>query len=248
MTLVLGASVVRRRGGTLNPTSKVLAMAIVAVPLLLSTDVVTSAIMVVAELVALPLLGVGPRVLGRAGGPILFGLAGIWFANWIVSGNVSGLVAVSLRLVALALPGLLLVATTDPVDLADALVQRWHVSARFAYGALAALRLIPLLIDEVQTMRRARRARGIGAGWTPVSWARLAGGLLFGMLVQAIRRGVRLAAAMDSRGFDSAATRTFARMSTVTWRDRLFVLATGAVVAGAVATSVATGHWQFLLS
>ncbi|HEX2306703.1 MAG TPA: energy-coupling factor transporter transmembrane component T [Jatrophihabitantaceae bacterium] len=248
MTLVLGAPVVRRRGGTLNPTSKVLAMAVVAVPLFLSTDAVTSGIMVAVELVALPLLGVGPRMLGRAGAPILFGLAGIWLANWIVSGNLSGLVAVSLRLVALGLPGLLLVVTTDPVDLADALVQRWHVSPRFAYGALAALRLIPLLIDEVQTMRRARRARGIGAGWTPVSWARLTGGLLFGMLVQAIRRGVRLAAAMDSRGFDSAAERTFARQSTVTWRDHLFVLATAIVVAVAVAVSMATGHWHLLFS
>ena len=248
MTLVLGAQIVRRRGGTLNPTSKVLAMVIVAVPLFLSTDAVTSGIMVAAELVALPLLGVGPRVLGRAGAPILFSLAGIWFANWIVSGNVSGLVAVSLRLVALGLPGLLLVVTTDPVDLADALVQRWRVSARFAYGALAALRLIPLLIDEVQTMRRARRARGIGAGWTPVGWTRLAGGLLFGMLVQAIRRGVRLAAAMDSRGFDSAAERTFARLSILTWRDPLFVLATAAVVGGAVAVSMATGHWQLLFT
>ena len=248
MTLVLGAPIVHRRGGTLNPTSKVLALAIVAVPLFLSTDAVTSGIMVAAELVALPLLGVGPRVLARAAAPFLIGLTGIWFANWIVAGNVEGLVAVSLRLLALGLPGLLLVVTTDPVDLADALVQRWHVSPRFAYGALAALRLIPLLIDDVQTMRRARRARGISAGWAPVSWARLAGGLLFGLLVQAIRRGVRLAAAMDSRGFDSAALRTFARVSTVTWRDRLFVLAAALVVAGAVAVSMATGHWQLLFT
>jgi len=248
VTLVLGGPTVRRRGGTLNPTSKVLAMAIVAVPLFLSIDAVTSAIMVAVELVALPLLGVGPRILARAGAPILIGLAGIWFANWCVSGYGGGLVAVSLRLVALGLPGLLLLVTTDPVDLADALVQRWHVSPRFAYGALAGLRLIPLLIDEVQTMRRARRARGVGAGWTPVSWARLAGGLLFGMLVQAIRRGVRLAAAMDSRGFDSAAERTFARISTVTWRDRVFVLVTAFVVAGAVAVSMATDHWQMLFT
>ena len=45
-------------------------------------------------------------------------------------------------------------------DLADALVQRWRVPARFAYGALAALRLLPLLSADWHMIGRARRARG----------------------------------------------------------------------------------------
>jgi energy-coupling factor transport system permease protein len=248
MALLTGAAVATTRAGRLNPTSKLLGLVILAVPLFASTDAVTSAVLVAVQLVALPLLGVRPGTLARAGGPFAFGLAGIWFANWLVAGSVAGLVPISLRLLALGLPGLLLVTTTDPVDLADALVQRWHVSARFAYGALAGFRLLPLLAAELQTMRRARRARGIGAGWTPVSWIQLGGGLLFGLLVQAIRRGVRLAAAMDSRGFDSGQPRTFARISTVDWRDRLFVLGTVFLVAVAVAASILTGHWRLLFT
>ena len=38
----------------------------------------------------------------------------------------------------LALPGVLLVASTDPVRLADALTLHWRVSTRFAYGDGAA--------------------------------------------------------------------------------------------------------------
>ena len=47
------------------------------------------------------------------------------------------------------LPGIVVLAATDPMDLADALVQRWHVPARFAYGALAALRLLPAALRRL---------------------------------------------------------------------------------------------------
>lgn len=246
--MIIGGAVLTRRAGTLNPISKLLALVIVAVPLFASTDFVTSGLLVVAELVALPALGIGPRTLVRAGWPILLGLGGIWLASWVVAGTVAGLAPISLRLVALGLPGVLLIATTDPVDLADALVQRWHLSARFAYGALAGFRLLPLLAAELDTMRRARRARGISAGWTPLGWVRYGGGLVFALLVQAIRRGVRLAAAMDSRGFDSEQPRTFARTSTTGVGDVLLVLGTLLVVAAAVAVSVLTGHWRLLFT
>lgn len=246
--MIIGGDIVRRGAGRLNPTSKVAALGILAIPLFLSVDAMTSGILVAAEVIALPLLGIGPRTLARTAWPLVFGLTALWFANWVVAGTVTGMVPVSLRLVALGMPGLLLVVTTDPVDLADALVQRWHAPARFAYGALAGFRLLPLLIAELFTMTRARRARGMGGGLNPVRWVQLGVGLLFGLLVQAIRRAVRLAAAMDSRGFGSAVPRTFARVSTVTRWDRLFVLATTVLVVSAVAVSVGTGHWQLLFT
>ena len=43
-----------------------------------------------------------------------------------------------IRVLAIALPGVLALATTDPTDLADALVQQLHLPWRFAIGALAA--------------------------------------------------------------------------------------------------------------
>jgi energy-coupling factor transport system permease protein len=38
---------------------------------------------------------------------------------------------------AIGLPGILVVAATDPVDLADSLVQQLHLPVKFAYGTLA---------------------------------------------------------------------------------------------------------------
>jgi energy-coupling factor transport system permease protein len=232
--------------GRLNPVAKLTAIGALSAPLLLSRDIVTSGIVVAAELVALPLLGIGPRLLARAW-PIAVGLASLWLANFLASGSVHGLVAVSLRLLALGLPGLLLVVSTDPVELADALVQKWRAPARVAYGALAAFRLIPLLADEMTTLRRARRARGLSPGRNPAAWARTAFSLFFALLVQAIRRAVRLAAAMDGRGFDSGVPRTFARRSVLRRRDWWFMVGAVTLAVVAVGVSVGLGRWRFVL-
>jgi energy-coupling factor transport system permease protein len=153
-------------------------------------------------------------------------------------------VALGLRVVGLALPGVLLVASTDPVRLADALTIHWRVSTRFAFGALAALRLVPLLVTEFETVRLARRTRGVEAGRDPVARLRLFAGIAFTLLVGAVRRGSRLATAMDARGFDSGIPRTNARGSTLHRRDALFVVGTVVVCAAAVALSVLAGQWD----
>jgi energy-coupling factor transport system permease protein len=145
--------------------------------------------------------------------------------------------------VGLALPGVLLVATTDPVRLADALTLHWRVPTRLAFGALAALRLVPLLVTEFESVRLARRARGV-EGRSPVARARLLGGIVFTLLVGAVRRGTRLATAVDSRGFDSGIARTNARGSTLHRRDAAFVAGTALVCALAVTLSVLTGAWD----
>jgi energy-coupling factor transport system permease protein len=153
-------------------------------------------------------------------------------------------VGLGLRVVGLALPGVLLVATTDPVQLADALTIHWHVPTRPAFGALAALRLVPLLVTEFESVRLARRARGVEAGRNPVARARLLGGIVFALLVGAVRRGSRLATAMDARGFDSGIRRTNARGSRLHPRDAVFVGGTVVVCAAAVTLSVLTGSWD----
>ena len=60
----------------------------------------------------------------------------------------------------------------------------------------------------------------------------------------AVRRGSRLATAMDARGFDSGIARTNARGSRLHRRDAVFVAATVVVCAAAVALSVLTGAWD----
>ena len=65
--------------------------------------------------------------------------------------------AVGLRIVGIALAGVLALATIEPTDLADALVQHLHAPPRFALGALAAVRMLPGLADEWRLIGLARR-------------------------------------------------------------------------------------------
>jgi energy-coupling factor transport system permease protein len=231
----------------INPVAQLVALAVVTVVLLVSVDPVTPAVVVAAELALLPAAGLrSPAALLRRTWPLLAGAASVGVINVALSGTTTPMtgLGLTLRVLGLALPGVLLVASTDAVRLADALTIHWRVSTRFAYGALAALRLAPLLAAEFETLRLARRTRGIEAGGNPVAAARLLAGAGFALLVGAVRRGSRLAAAMDARGFDSEVARSNARGSQLHRRDALFVAATVAVCAAATAVSLAAGTWH----
>jgi energy-coupling factor transport system permease protein len=234
----------------INPVAQLSAIGILTVVLLVSGDLVTPSVLLAAELALLPAAGLTrPAAVLRRTWPLLMSAAGVAWVN-VAFGALHGSEAWlsgatwGLRVIALALPGILLVASTDPVRLADALTLHWRVPTRFAYGALAALRLVPLLATEWETIRLARRARGMDAGRNPLAHLRLFGSTAFALLVGAVRRGTRLATAMDARGFDSGIARTNARGSVLHRRDAGSVVATAAVCAGAVSLSVLLGAWN----
>ena len=103
---------------------------------------------------------------------------------------------------------------------------------------------VPLLGQEWQQIGYARRARGIDAGRNPLARLRLLASAAFTLLVGAIRRGTRLAAAMDARGFDSGLPRTCARSQPFRRSDAVLIAAATVVAAGAVTASVLTGAFH----
>lgn len=156
-------------------------------------------------------------------------------------------IGLSLRLLAIALAGLLATATSQPTDVADALVQQLRVSPRFAIGVLAALRLLPLLAQEWQTIGMARRARGVEAGRSPVAAVRLFAGQLLALLVGAIRRGTRMALAMEARGFGARECRSVARVQHMRIVDWGWIGGAALLSGVAIALSIALGTWQPLV-
>jgi energy-coupling factor transport system permease protein len=237
-----------------NPVAQLSAILVVTVVLLVSGGLVTPLVVLAAELALLPAVGLTrPGDLLRRTWPLLVSAAGVAWVN-VAFGSLDGAAAWqsgagwAVRVIALALPGILLVASTDPVRLADALTLHWRLSTRFAYGSLAALRLVPLLAAEWETIRLARRARGVDAGRNPVAQVRLLAGTAFALLVGALRRATRLATAMDARGFDSGVVRTNARGSVLRPLDGWFVAGAVAVCAVAVSAGVLTGSWHPVFS
>lgn len=242
-----------------NPVAKLAATLIVSVTLLLSIDPVSAGVALAATLLLLPFARLPARQLwlrlwpivvaaviaasatvlyGRASGDVFF----MWGLVRISEGSLDLAAAILLRVLAIAVPSIVLFATTDPTDLADGLAQILRLPARFVLGALAGLRLVGLLIDDWQEFGMARRARGVA------DRARIRRflGQAFALLVLSIRRGTKLATAMEARGFGAGGRRTWARVSRLGWRDAVLTLLAVAVAASAVVVAVAAGTWTLV--
>jgi energy-coupling factor transport system permease protein len=231
-----------------HPLAQIAAALVLMFTLFITLDPVTPALVMVAEMVAVPLIGIPLRALLRRSFPVLVAAIGIAFFNALLSANVAGGIAIGIRLVGIALAGILAVASIDPTELADALTEHLHAPARFTIGALAAFRLMPLFADEWDTIALARRARGLDDTRGPISRVTGFFAMTQSLLVATIRRGTRLALAMDGRGFADVGCRTLARPRPIGTQDWALIAASFAIAALATAASIALGSWRFFLA
>ncbi|MGO4385046.1 energy-coupling factor transporter transmembrane component T family protein [Specibacter sp. RAF43] len=243
-----------------NPLAKLGAGMLVTIALLTSVDAVSATVALVLECALLPLAGLGVRLLLLRGWPILMAALVGGYGTALLApktgelllaagpvtfttGSVEAGVAIALRGLAIALPGILVLASTDPTDLADALAQKLRLPHRFVLGALAAMRLVGLLVAEWQVLGMARRARGVGGAGGFWGHLKASLGQAMALLIQAIRRATRLAVTMEAKGF-GAGPRTWARESRFTARDA-WVAGGGLVIAAAaVGAAVVVGTWN----
>jgi energy-coupling factor transport system permease protein len=248
-----------------NPLAKLAAALVFSFALLATVDPVVPGIALAIEFAVLPFFGVRYGTLLRRAWPLLVTALGVVATLIVFAADRSGAVVLAigplvmtagvltsalglgLRLLAVALPGVVVFATTDPTDLADALIQNAKAPPRFAIGALAAFRLVPLLIQEWQMISMARRARGVDAGHNPVAHLRLFASTAFALLVGAIRRGTRLATAMDARGFDAGTPRTVARRQRFTPADTALIGGAAALASTALIASMLLGTFRPVL-
>lgn len=215
-----------------NPVTRILGLALLTTPLMFTIDWVSATFVLAFTVVMVPLCGLSYGRFFKRALPILIvaPLAGIPMALYGQAGGATyfewGLVqvtelsvllawAVILRVLAIALPVVVLSADVDPTDLGDGLSQVLHLPERFVIGAVAALRMLTLLRDDLDAMRRSRRARGIADQGKIKYWFSLS----FGLLVMSLRRAGKLATAMEARAFGGPTTRSWARESKLHARD-----------------------------
>lgn len=214
-----------QRASLLGRTSALVKLGVAAlwlIGLATTLDVRAGTFLAIAALVSIPLLGgvPGERLVRRLA-PLVLAAAGIFVTNLLFSSHNADPAATALatigpvritsealaaaaglgaRVLAIVAVGSAFALTTDATALADALVQQGRVSARFAYGALAAYQAVPRLADDLGTIRAARRVRGLRE-WHPR--------ILIALLVRAIRHADQLALAMDARAFGAGPRTTY---------------------------------------
>ena len=126
--------------------------------------------------------------------------------------------AMMIRSLAMVLPTLAFVLTTDPTDLVTP-----RTNLQTALPVPCSQPSLPCAWSVFSSLSGTPSARhdapaGLGAGQSLIGRAQTFGGQSFALLVQAIRRGSRLAITMEARGF-GAGERTWARVPSYSPRD-----------------------------
>ena len=258
---VLAPAAGRQRIYRVNPVAKIAALLPLSVCVLLTLDWLSACVAVVGELLlfavaglrsrslwlrtlpvwlAAPLAGLSMTLYGRASGTSYVQLG---FLH-VTDGSLAIGAATVARVLAVALPAVVLFATIDPTDLADGLAQVLRLPSRFVLGALAGLRLVGLFVRDWRSLELARRARGVA----DTGRLRRVLNQAVALLVLAIRRGGKLATAMEARGFDGPAPRTWARPSPFGTAEVVTIACGTALGLASVAAALAAGTWNFVLT
>lgn len=246
----------------INPVSRFIGALFLCIPMFFTLDIVSASVAFGLEMILLWIGGIAPWTVLRKTWPVWIAAAGSFVsvalygkASGEVLANLGGFVVISqgslylaaatfLRVAAIAVPGVMLALGLDPTDLADGLVQILHLPSKFVYGGLAGLRMFTLLQDDWRMLGQARRSRGLGDG----NAIRRVLSQAFNLLVVSIRRGTKLATAMEARGFGSDTPRSHARDSRLHAVDWVFYLICIAVPVIALGAAYCTGYWHWAFS
>lgn len=246
----------------INPVSRFIGALMLCIPMFLTLDVVSASVAFVLEMALLWIGGVAPWTVLRRTWPVWIAATGSFVSVALygktsgeVLANLGGIIVISegslyfalatfLRVAAIAVPSVVLAFGLDPTDLADGLVQILHLPSRFVYGGLAGMRMFTLLQDDWRALGQSRRSRGLGDG----NAVRRVFSQAFSLLVVSIRRGTKLATAMEARGFGADAPRSQARESRLHAADWVFYAICALIPAVALFTAYRTGYWHWAFS
>ncbi|MEM3090383.1 MAG: energy-coupling factor transporter transmembrane component T [Candidatus Bathyarchaeia archaeon] len=168
----------------------------------------------------------------------------IFFVNFIFSFISSGYVvtlsalehalSMMLRFVVLVESFSIFFLTTSPDHLGLALEQS-HVPYEFCFAFTTAVRFVPVIAEEAQTIMDAQKARGLELekgnflkrirNYVPI---------LIPLIVSAIRRSLELAEAMESRAWGATKKRTNLYVLNLRMDDYIFIFLTMGILAIAI--------------
>jgi energy-coupling factor transport system permease protein len=131
------------------------------------------------------------------------------FSKPIYAESADYALASALRIYAIVLSSMVFVRTTDPRDLAIALVTQMHMPYRIAYTFFIALRIVPTIEEEIQIIRSAHAVRGVARQRSISGRIGETKRYVMPLLVGSLRRASTMVMSMEARAFGAYPTRTF---------------------------------------
>ncbi len=149
----------------------------------------------------------------------------------LTEGGVSMAISFSLRALVFICLAFFISLTTSPSDIAETLVNWLKPLKKLGIPVsdiglivFIAMRFIPVLSDEIDTIKKAQIVRGVDFSGGLLNRARKLTALLIPVFQSAIRRADDLALAIESRGYVSGAERSSLKIYRFQIRDWLFLL------------------------
>ncbi len=150
-----------------------------------------------------------------------------WKFITITDGGVYMAIFIAVRILTLLLISSLLTYTTSPTDLTDAIekllspLKVFKIDVHtFAMMMTIALRFIPTLIDEIDRIMSAQKARGADfESGGIVKRVKALFPIFIPLFISAFKRAIELADAMSCRCYTGGSSRTRLRQMKITYRD-----------------------------
>jgi energy-coupling factor transport system permease protein len=217
----------------LDVRSKLVPVLLVMVLGLLTESLLFYIISLVALLGGLAFSGVGAAAIGRSFRPIMILVAITFVYHIIFTGqdgeplvelcgfsvtelNLSRAAFFSTRLLLFVSVVFLVTLTSSPSELAEAIARMLRPLEKIGVPAgdlglvlFIAMRFIPILTGEFQTIRDAQIIRGVDFAGSLVNRIKRTATVIIPVLIAAISRADELALAMEARGYRSGRRRTF---------------------------------------
>jgi len=232
----------------LDARSKLVPVLLVMILGLLADSLLFYLVVLGGLFLGLSLSGIGLATIARSFRPILILVAITFLYHIIFTGQDSrplfdlfGFVVTevsvdrasffSLRLLVFVSVVFLVTLTSSPSELAEAVARIFRPLERLGVPAndlglvlFIAIRFIPVLFQEFQTIRNAQTIRGVDFTGSIVNRVRKTISVVVPVLIAAINRADDLALAMEARGYRSGIPRTFYTRTSFDSPARLFAL------------------------
>ncbi|MGP4041236.1 energy-coupling factor transporter transmembrane component T family protein [Gracilibacillus sp. D59] len=117
---------------------------------------------------------------------------------------------------------LIFALTTRPVYLFYSTMQQLRLKPKYAYSFMAAIRMLPIIVEEFQTLQQALKVRAVQYSKGIKGWYEKIKLYAIPLLAQSIRRAHRIAVAMEAKKFSKDSQRTYYYQLKYTNKDILF--------------------------
>ena len=184
----------------LVPLTKILMTLAVSVWAIFLRDWMSLMALVVVELVALLLTGLLWKQYKAVFALVVFAVF-LGAVQYLGSGDVVSAVVSGLRMLAMTLVFIALLATTKLQDLTAALVTQCKIPYEYAFMFTAALRFVPDFIAESHAVQEAQACRGLSLEGNFIKRMKSYASVIQPLLLKSLGRSETMALSLELRGF-----------------------------------------------